>query len=57
MGWDDYVGPGVEDRIVVILVNDPDFESGLANGSHWPQWDEGSEFAAERGKSASVRAH
>ena len=29
----------------------------LANGSDWPQWDQGSEFRAQREKSAAARVH
>ena len=47
--WD-MRGPVQDTRTVYRLAQ------RLANGSGWPQWDEGSEFGAQREKSAAARA-
>ena len=46
--WD-MRGPVQDTRTVYRLAQ------RLANGSGWPQWDEGSEFGAQREKSAAAR--
>ena len=47
--WD-MRGPVQDTRTVYRLAQ------RLANGNDWPQWDEGSEFRAQREKSAAARA-
>jgi len=61
--WNDYAGLDVEDKTVVILVNDPGFadpDSGLFNGramTYYGRWTYKYEEAARHGASAALIVH
>ncbi|AKS41057.1 M28 family metallopeptidase [Wenzhouxiangella marina] len=62
-GWNDYEGLDVEGKTVVILVNDPGFETGnedLFNGramTYYGRWTYKYEEAARQGASAALIVH
>ncbi|KAF1712676.1 peptidase M20 [Pseudoxanthomonas kalamensis DSM 18571] len=60
--WDDYAGVDVKDKIVVILVNDPDFESGEGDFggkamTYYGRWTYKYEEAARRGAAGALIVH
>ncbi|WP_149195104.1 M28 family metallopeptidase [Luteimonas suaedae] len=63
LGWDDYAGLDVEDKIVVVLVNDPDFEReqpGKFGGraiTYYGRWTYKYEEAARRGAAGVLIVH
>ena len=62
LGWDDYAGLDVKDKIVVILVNDPDFESGQGDFggkamTYYGRWTYKYEEAARRGAAGALIVH
>jgi Zn-dependent M28 family amino/carboxypeptidase len=63
LGWDDYAGVDVKDKIVVALVNDPDFETpeaGLFGGralTYYGRWTYKYEEAARQGASGVLLVH
>ena len=62
LGWDDYAGLDVKDKIVVILVNDPDFESGQGDFggkamTYYGRWTYKYEEAARRGAAGALIMH
>lgn len=62
-GWDDYAGLDVEGRTVLILVNDPGFETedpALFNGrsmTYYGRWTYKYEEAARQGAAAAIVIH
>lgn len=62
LGWDDYAGLDVRDKVVVVLVNDPDFEAGEgAFGGRamtwYGRWPYKYEEAARRGAAGVLIVH
>ncbi|TWT23234.1 M28 family peptidase [Luteimonas marina] len=62
LGWDDYAGLDVTDKIVVVLVNDPDFESGEGDFggramTYYGRWTYKYEEAARRGAAGALIVH
>jgi len=62
LGWDDYAGVDVKDKIAVILVNDPDFESGQGDFggkamTYYGRWTYKYEEAARRGAAGALIVH
>ncbi len=61
--WNDYAGLDVEDKTVVILVNDPGFDSGdeaVFNGramTYYGRWTYKYEEAARQGAAAAIIVH
>ncbi|HRN63199.1 MAG TPA: M28 family metallopeptidase, partial [Luteimonas sp.] len=62
LGWDDYAGLDVKDKIVVVLINDPDFESGEGDFggramTYYGRWTYKYEEAARRGAAGVLIVH
>jgi Zn-dependent M28 family amino/carboxypeptidase len=63
-GWDDYAGVDVKGKTVVILINDPDYETagleGTFNGramTYYGRWTYKFEEAARQGAAAAIIVH
>ncbi len=63
-GWNDYAGLDVKGKTVVVLVNDPDYETaaatGLFNGramTYYGRWTYKYEEAARQGAAAAIIVH
>lgn len=63
-GWDDYAGVDVRGKTVIILVNDPDWQTptvgGLFNGramTYYGRWDYKYAEAARHGAAAAIIVH
>ena len=62
LGWDDYAGLDVTGKLVVVLVNDPDFESGQGDFggkamTYYGRWTYKYEEAARRGAAGALIVH
>lgn len=62
LDWDDYAGLDVRDKVVVILINDPDFETapGRFGGkamTYYGRWTYKYEEAARRGAAGALIVH
>ncbi|MGE0046450.1 MAG: PA domain-containing protein, partial [Hyphomonadaceae bacterium] len=63
LGWNDYEGVDVRGRIVVILVNDPDFDTGDDRGfggramTYYGRWTYKYEEAARQGAAGVIIVH
>lgn len=62
LDWDDYAGLDVRDKVVVVLVNDPDFESGVGRFggkamTYYGRWTYKYEEAARRGAAGALIVH
>ncbi|MFT4179968.1 MAG: M28 family peptidase [Thermomonas sp.] len=62
LGWDDYAGLDVAGKVVVVLINDPDFESGQGDFggramTYYGRWTYKYEEAARRGAAAALIVH
>ena len=62
LGWDDYAGLDVAGKVVVVLVNDPDFESGEGDFggramTYYGRWTYKYEEAARRGAAGALIVH
>ncbi len=62
LGWDDYAGLDVRDKLVVVLVNDPDFETGEGKFggramTYYGRWTYKYEEAARRGAAGVLIVH
>ena len=62
LGWDDYAGLDVAGKIVVVLVNDPDFERGEGDFggramTYYGRWTYKYEEAARRGAAGALIVH
>ncbi|WP_406694167.1 M28 family metallopeptidase [Sphingomonas cannabina] len=63
-GWNDYAGVDVKGKTVVILVNDPDYESATLEGpfngramTYYGRWTYKFEEAARQGAAAAIIVH
>jgi Zn-dependent M28 family amino/carboxypeptidase len=63
-GWDDYAGLDVRGKVVVVLVNDPDWRSPTLDGpfggramTYYGRWDYKHDEAARRGAAAVLVIH
>ena len=62
LDWDDYAGLDVRDKVVVVLINDPDFESGVGRFggkamTYYGRWTYKYEEAARRGAAGVLIVH
>ena len=61
--WNDYAGANVRGKIAVILVNDPDFETGVDGGfggramTYYGRWTYKYEEAARQGAAGAILIH
>ncbi|MDV3258270.1 MAG: M28 family peptidase [Sphingomonas sp.] len=61
-GWDDFKGVDVKDKLIVVLVNDPDFEGGEGDFggkamTYYGRWTYKYEEAARRGAAGAIVIH
>ena len=63
-GWDDYAGLDVRGKVVIVLVNDPDWRSPALDGpfggramTYYGRWDYKHDEAARRGAAAVLVVH
>jgi Zn-dependent M28 family amino/carboxypeptidase len=63
-GWDDYAGLDVRGKVVIVLVNDPDWRSPTLEGrfdgramTYYGRWDYKHDEAARRGAAAVMVVH
>jgi Zn-dependent M28 family amino/carboxypeptidase len=64
LGWNDYAGVDVKGKTVVILINDPDWETKTLNGTfggramtYYGRWTYKYEEAARQGAAAAIIVH
>lgn len=63
LGWNDYEGIDVRDKIVVMLINDPDFETGDDRGfggramTYYGRWTYKFEEAGRQGAAGAIIVH
>ena len=64
LGWNDYAGVDVKGKTVVILVNDPDYETATEDGpfkgrrmTYYGRWTYKFEEAARQGATAAIIVH
>jgi Zn-dependent M28 family amino/carboxypeptidase len=64
LGWNDYAGVDVKGKTVVILVNDPDYETATEDGpfkgrrmTYYGRWTYKFEEAARQGAKAALIVH
>ena len=61
-GWDDFKGVDVKDKVIVVLINDPDFEGGEGQFggkamTYYGRWTYKYEEAARRGAAGVIVVH
>lgn len=63
-GWDDYAGLDVKGKVVIVLVNDPDWRTSTLDGpfggramTYYGRWDYKHDEAAKRGAAAVLVVH